>query len=195
MAKTLDDYLTEITTLAGDRDLSIRWYREQIKKVIPPKLEEGSGTDYRMTFRGVHNIIREGIESRPTYGILNLYMYDPKLKEKLDYYDVFPLVIPIEKSPGGFIGINFHYLSIPLRLKLMEQILPMTAPERIIGWNRVAMLRLVRPCVKRYLTRHVKTRFVLVQDDKMPIAAMMPLQRFKKERARRVYELSRMMLR
>ena len=32
MAKTLDDYLKEITTLAGGRDLSTTWYREQIRK-------------------------------------------------------------------------------------------------------------------------------------------------------------------
>ena len=140
-------------------------------------------------------MIRKGDNStRPTYGILNLYAYDPKLKESLKYYDVFPLVIPVQRLPGGFLGINFHYLSIPLRLKLMEKISPMSAENRIIGWNRVSKFRLVKPCVKRYLTKHVESRFLKIQDEDMPIAAMMPIHRFKKERATTVYAESRRML-
>ena len=185
MAKTLEDYLSEITTLAGSRDLSTRWYRDQVRQIVPRNLGEGTVT----------GMIRRGDNStRPIYGILNLYAYDPKLKESLRYYDVFPLVIPVQRLPGGFLGINFHYLSIPLRLQLMEKIAPMSAENRILGWNRVSRFRLVKPCVKRYLTRHVQSRFLKIQDEDMPIAAMMPIQRFRKERATTVYAESRRML-
>lgn len=185
MAKTLEDYLSEITTLAGGRDLSTRWYRDQVRQIVPKQLGEGT----------VSGMIRRGDNSaRPIYGILNLYAYDPKLKESLRYYDVFPLVIPVQRLPGGFLGINFHYLSIPLRLQLMEKIAPMSAENRILGWNRVSRFRLVKPCVKRYLTRHVQSRFLKIQDEDMPIAAMMPIQRFRKERATTVYAESRRML-
>ena len=138
MAKTLEDYLSEITTLAGSRDLSTRWYRDQVRQIVPRNLGEGT----------VASMIRKGDNStRPIYGILNLYAYDPKLKESLRYYDVFPLVIPVQRLPGGFLGINFHYLSIPLRLQLMEKIAPMSAENRILGWNRVSRFRLVKHCV------------------------------------------------
>ena len=103
MAKTLEDYLSEITTLAGGRDLSTRWYRDQVRKVVPRTLGEGTVT----------GMIRRGDNStRPIYGIINLYAYDPKLKESLRYYDVFPLVIPLQRLPGGFLGLNFHLSSI-----------------------------------------------------------------------------------
>ena len=185
MAKTLEDYLSEITTLAGGRDLSTRWYRDQVRQIVPKQLGEGT----------VSGMIKRGDNSaRPIYGILNLYAYDPKLKESLRYYDVFPLVIPIERRPGGFLGINFHYLSIPLRLKLMEKLLPMSKENRILGWNRVSRFRLVKPCVKRYLMKQVGTRFLMIPDTDMPLVNMMPLQRFKKESYRKVHAESRRML-
>ena len=111
MAKTLDDYLKEITTLAGGRDLSTTWYREQIRKVVPKRIQEGT----------LRQMIRQGGPStRPIYGIMNLFYYMPKYEETLPYYDTFPLVIPIKRLPGGFLGLNFHYLSVPMRVKLLE---------------------------------------------------------------------------
>ena len=172
MAKTLDDYLKQITTLAGGRDLSTTWYREQIRKVVPLNIAEGQ----------LRSMVRKGDHStRPTYGIMNLFFYMPKYEERLPYYDVFPLVIPIKRLPRGFLGLNFHYLSVPMRIKLMEKILPLTLEGRIIGWSRVAKWRLIRPCVKRYLFNHVETRYLKIADEDMPLVNMMPLQRFKKE--------------
>ena len=40
MAKTIDEYLNEITTLAADRDLSVRWYRDRVREIVPAKLTE-----------------------------------------------------------------------------------------------------------------------------------------------------------
>ena len=45
-----------------------------------------------------------------SYGSMFMYFYDPKHKEKLPFYDRFPLTIPVEPAPGGFRGINLHYL-------------------------------------------------------------------------------------
>ena len=42
MAKTIDDYLNEITTLAMDRDLSVRWYRDRVKEIVPKKISENN---------------------------------------------------------------------------------------------------------------------------------------------------------
>ena len=39
-----------------------------------------------------------------------MFVYDPKTKAKLPFYDTFPLVLPIDTFRGGFIGLNFHYL-------------------------------------------------------------------------------------
>ena len=185
MAKTIDDYLNEITTLAADRDLSVRWYRDKVKEIVPRKMSESSI---------VSSIRRGESTTKPTYGTMNLYFYSPKHEETLPYYDVFPLVIPIKRYRDGFLGINFHYLSVPLRLKLLEKLQPMTQEGRIVGWSKVAKIRQIKPCVKRYLASHVESRFLKIEEEQMQLAAMMPVQRFRKEKKELVWKESRRMI-
>ena len=51
-------------------------------------------------------------------GSMYMYFYDPKHKKTLPYYDRFPLIFPINKAKGGFLGINMHYLPPILRAPL-----------------------------------------------------------------------------
>ena len=59
---------------------------------------------------------------RPSIGRLNMFFYDPKYKKTLPYYDTFPLVLPLERIPGGFAGINFHYLRPGARFTLLQRL-------------------------------------------------------------------------
>ena len=73
----------------------------------------------------VENIVRKNPEyNRLTIkpGFLYLFNYDPKTKEKLKYYDRFPLVIPIETYPDGFLGLNLHYIHPKHRLILLDKL-------------------------------------------------------------------------
>ena len=186
MAKTLDDYIQEITTLAGGKDRSTRWYRDQVRTIVPRSFSESATTQ----------LIRSGdISRRPVYGVLNLYAYHPKHELTLEYYDVFPLVIPIEKLKDGFVGLNLHYLSVPMRYKLLTKLMPLTAENRFIGWQRVSRFKEVKPCVKRYLGRMVKTAFLpIIEQDQMELVTLMPVQRFKKARQTKVWSDSRRMI-
>ena len=51
-----------------------------------------------------------------------MFFYDPKLKATLPYYDRFPLVLPLKRFQMVFLGINFHYLPIPLRIRLLDRL-------------------------------------------------------------------------
>jgi hypothetical protein len=189
MAKTLDQYLTEITTLAGGEERSVNWYRDQVRQLVPRRFADSALTQF----------IRKGEQDRksmkPIYGTMNFYYYEPKHGEKgtdkLPYYDVFPLVIPIKRLSGGFLGINFHYLSIPLRIKLLERIEPMAKEGRMMGWGRVARLKLVKPCIKRYITGRVGSRFLKIDKEDFLLASLLPVQSFKKETWRTVHRRSR----
>ena len=64
--------------------------------------------------------------SRQKYGTMIMFTYDPKLKDKLPYYDTFPLVIPIEPAKDGFRGLNLHYLPPVLRAKFLDSLLDTT---------------------------------------------------------------------
>jgi hypothetical protein len=45
---------------------------------------------------------RDRLKNSSLVGKMYFYFYDPKTKEKMKYYDRFPLVIPIESYNDGF---------------------------------------------------------------------------------------------
>ena len=51
-------------------------------------------------------------ESEQIPGGMFMYFYDPKTKATLPYYDKFPLTVIVGPAPGGFTGLNLHYLSL-----------------------------------------------------------------------------------
>ena len=101
---------------AGDLDRSNSWYRSQVNRIA-------SGTTAQQLFR------QGKLARRPSVGRLNLFGYNPKLRKTLPYYDVFPLILPLEAFSGGFIGMNFHYLPPLLRMRLLER-MQATATDR-----------------------------------------------------------------
>ena len=62
----------------------------------------------------------------PLIGSMNMFFYDPKHKETLPYYDRFPLAIIVKPAPGGFYGLNLHYLPNVLRAKFLDALLEIT---------------------------------------------------------------------
>ena len=91
----------------GDRELSLTWYKRKVSE-LASRISAG-------------RLMREGkILKTPGFNQLNFFRYNPKTKAILPYYDTFPLVMPIDTAKGGFLGINFHYLPIPLRMRLLE---------------------------------------------------------------------------
>ena len=68
--------------------------------------------------------------ARHSYGRMYNFQYDPKMKLTLPYYDRFPLIFPFKKVKGGFLGINMHYLPLPLRAKLMDALYSLASNQR-----------------------------------------------------------------
>ena len=100
-------YIQSVVKAAKGRPKSTDWFRDKIKEFGTPKALD---------------LIRDGKRSsRPFFGRLNMFVYGPKLAKKLPYYDTFPLVLPLERYGDGFLGMNFHYLPIPLRMKLLDR--------------------------------------------------------------------------
>jgi len=85
-------------------------------------------------------------------------MYSPKFKSTLPYYDTFPLVLPLEMYSDGFLGINFHYLPIPLRMKLLDKLVDYSnntafdeSTRLIVDYSKLKSLRIIKPTLHRYL--------------------------------------------
>ena len=177
-------YIQSVLDAAGGRPKSTQWFRDKIKEFGTPKSAD---------------LIRDGKRtSKPTFGILNMFVYDPKLKDKLPYYDTFPLVLPIEEYKNGFLGINLHYLSMPMRIRLLDRLMDYSNNDKFdkttklrTNYSNLKKVDLIKPCLKRYLAGNVKTKFRKVEADEFIVATLLPVQRFKKQSDSHVFAKSR----
>ena len=75
-----------------------------------------------------------------------MFFYDPKMKKKLPYYDRFPLILPIEQYSNGFLGINFHYLSMPIRIRLLDRIMNFVNNKKLDDTTTINGLSKIKKC-------------------------------------------------
>lgn len=135
-------------------------------------------------------------------GNLHFYQYDPKLKQKLPYYDIYPVVFPIQKYKDGFLGINLHYLPPVLRAKLMDVLYAKISDKNYdfntklkISYNilnSASRYKWFRPCIKRYLYKHiVGGRTLRVAPKEWELVGFLPLAKFRKQPKEVVWNESR----
>ena len=145
------------------------------------------------------------LRSRPAVGRMYMYFYDPKHKETLPYYDRFPLIIMVGPAPKGFMGLNLHYLPLDVRAKFLDALLGTINNERYdestrfrLSYDmlkRASRLRAFKPCLKRYLSSHVRARLALVPAPEWEIATFLPTADFEKASSSEVYRDSRRKMR
>ena len=130
-----------------------------------------------------------------------MFVYSPKLKDKLPYYDTFPLVLPIETYSNGFLGINLHYLSVPMRIRLLDRLTDFANNKQFdetttiqANYRALKNVDLIKPCLKRYLAGYVKSKFRKVEADEFMVATLLPVQRFKKQSDKYIFGKSRGMV-
>lgn len=144
---------------------------------------------------------RERMTSSNFIGHMYFFYYDPKTKDKLPYYDRFPLVIPIQKYNDGFLGLNLHYIHPKHRIILLDKLSQFASNK---DFDMQTRLRLsyqtlvsfskayeATPCIKRYLANHVESRFVEIFADEWDIAALLPVEQFEKASTSKVWSDSR----
>jgi hypothetical protein len=123
----------------------------------------------------------------PIVGRLYLFKYDPQWKQKLLQYDRVPLVFPIEQYGNGFLGLNIHYLSMGERSALIEELLQFRnntkmdeSTKLLISYQLLQSISsaasLARPCVKRYLFRQVRSKFIEILPSEYDRAIQLPVE-------------------
>jgi|TARA_R100000030_G_scaffold50023_1_gene37745 hypothetical protein len=137
----------------------------------------------------------------PLIGSMNMFFYDPKHKDTLPYYDRFPLAIIVKPAPGGFYGLNLHYLPNVLRAKFLDALLDITNNDKYDETTKFdvtlkllqssSKMKFFKPCLKHYLTRHVRSRLARVQAPEWEIATFLPTAQFEKANKSTVYTDSR----
>jgi hypothetical protein len=180
-------YMQSVIDASKGRPKSTAWFRDKIAEFGTPKAMQ---------------LIRDGKQSSsPFFGNLNMFFYDPKFKKTLPYYDRFPLVLPIERYSNGFLGINLHYLPIPLRIRLLDELMDYSTDTNFdsktkinANYSKLKNVKLLKPTLKRYLAGKVKSRFRRVDADEFTVATLLPVQRFSKSSAAKVWNDSRSMI-
>ncbi len=147
----------------------------------------------------------EQLATRVMPGHLYMFVYDPKTKAELPYYDRFPLVFPFRKTPDGFIGLNMHYLPYPLRITLLDNLLTYANNQRFDETTRlkyswalidgVSKYAAAKPCVKQYLSGHVRTQFRQVESNNWATAMLLPVERFVGASKQEIWSDSRKIIR
>lgn len=139
--------------------------------------------------------------STPLVGRMFMYFYDPKYKKTLPYYDRFPLIIMVKKAPGGFYGINLHYLPPVLRAKFFDKLLDYSNNNKYNKstrfkmsydlLNKTSKLSAFKPCYKKYLTKHIKSRISEISATEWEIAIFLPTEQFIKKGKNSIWKDSR----
>ena len=166
---------------------SMRWFRTRVSQI--------KGVNRNQLMKDSRQ------RKRFIYGDMYMYMYDPKHKQTLPYYDRFPLTIPIEPAKGGFLGLNLHYLPQSLRAQFLDQLYDRTNNTKFDESTRFSvtykMLKglsgkpYFKPCVKHYLTSQIRSSFAIVDSADWEIAIFLPTESFKKSSMDNVWKESR----
>jgi hypothetical protein len=130
-----------------------------------------------------------------------MFFYDPKHADTLPYYDMFPMVIMTEAVPGGFKGLNLHYLHPIARAKLFDALLETTNNKFMNESTKfqltyqllkgVSKFKEFAPCYKHYLIKHVESGVAVVEAPEWEIAMMLPVQQFAKKTSNYVWSQSK----
>lgn len=167
---------------------SLKWLGQKITELRNPTLIPAA-----IRKEDVRNV--KSVET----GAMYFFYYDPKLKEELPYYDKFPLTLILEKYNDGFLALNLHYLPFKWRVAFLEKLVPYgTSKNKLDEVARLHItydileatrnLREFKPCIKRYLFDHMKSRILAVQPNEWDVALALPIQQFKKATAKEVWQ-------
>lgn len=172
------------------------WYRDQASGISRSKVQEASF---------IRQMGADRYENRFRLGHMYMFIYDPKHKDTLPYYDRFPLIFPINKAKGGFLGMNFHYLPLQLRAKLMDALYDVTTNDKFDETtkiktsynilNGVSKYKEFKPTVKHYLTDHIRTRLVYINPTEWDVALFLPTERFEGASKSKVWQDSKKIIR
>jgi hypothetical protein len=144
---------------------------------------------------------RDRLRSKVVVGGMYMFFYDPKGKKQLPYYDRFPLVVVTDIYPDGFLGLNLHYLPPALRAKLMDGLYTISSNKKFDETTRMRVsydmlksaskFRGYKPCVKRYLSGHLRSRLAYINATEWDIALFLPTEQFAKAGKSEVWADSR----
>lgn len=178
---------------------SREWFRKRLSVM------QGKNINRRQLMREDPLEYRNPREARQVIGNMFMFFYDAKHKDTLPYWDAFPLVIAAGKAPGGFYGLNLHYLPLTFRAKFLDALMDITNNNRFdettrfkAKYNLLSSSRKFRyfePCFKHYLFEQIEGKVSYVPPPEWEIAIFLPTAQWQKANKQQVYSDSRRIIR
>ena len=179
------DIFEPLKDLQGNQMKSASWYRNAVSLIT----DRSTPADLFASGK---------LLGRPSAGRMSMFFYDPKFKQRLPYYDTFPLVLPLEPMKGGFIGLNFHYLPYGARFAFLQQLQRFSNNAKFdqstkiqATYQQVKSNKYVKASIKRYLYSHVRSQFLRVDVNEMALASYLPVAQFQGATLGQVFARSR----
>jgi hypothetical protein len=174
----LNNTFQKLRAQVGDGQKSIDWYMRNVRGLVGARV---SGNTVMQSDIG-------SLTSKVEIGAMYMYFYDPKFKDQLPFYDTFPLVLPFGPAKGGFYGINVHYLPYLLRAKVLGELMNFADSKTLtptskmrLSYNLLNSLQTaaeIKPCIKHYLTTHVRSQFMKINPVDWKAAIFLPVEAF-----------------
>jgi hypothetical protein len=189
---------SKLTSLAQERSAtewavmsreSMKWMKEKILEIKNPS-----------------SIAKAISRETPRYnnrfmlGKMYCFFYDPKGKADLPYYDKFPMIIALEKYPDGFLGLNLHYLPFKYRVAFLTKLMEFASLDSNNDVKRLRVtydilsaskrFREFKPCLKRYLTSHIRSKILAIEPNEFEVASFLPIHQFKGAKPNEIWQES-----
>ena len=204
MAKKSTSFSQALKQGAGNKanmQQSLKWFRDMLKtnatKAKAGSLGRGNPSSYAS-----RNSAQATSPKSISTGSMYLMAYpDPKHKETLPYFDMWPLVMPFSSTSKLMTGINLHYLPPSLRAVLFDELIKFRDTGKFIkpdtnltlSWNiikQMSQYNLVKPTVHSYLYPRIKMAIQIPADEWHKII-FLPFSRFAYASRQKVYNDSR----
>jgi hypothetical protein len=161
-----------------------KYSAEELQSWLLEKASEASNPNYARKL-----IMSDNRSHRDTSMIGRMYFfkYDPKGKYYLPKYDKFPLVIPLERYGGSFLGLNLHYLSGGARSTMLTILMEFANNNKMDGSTRMLLSynimkststldTLSQQCIKKYLFNNVRSKFIEIYPTEYNKAIQLPVE-------------------
>lgn len=115
-------------------------------------------------------------------GKMFTFLYNPKHKETLPYYDRMPVCVPISVHRKGFTALNFHHMSPVLRLHVLEELESFKMAKDLRTRFRIKYsiiqasnkFKLARPMIRSYLYSQMLSPIIQIPESDWALMQVLP---------------------
>lgn len=197
MPKTQVDNLRDVVKWSTNKQYqreaikdSKKWFRDQIQ------ILKNDSKKYKMSDLRLRTALPDTL-----VGSMIFYKYDPKHKDTLPYYDSFPLVILLDETSDGWLGLNLHYLPPGMRATFLTRMMDTLSNSKFDKKTRfkitygllkkASRYKYFKPCIKRYLNNHVRSKVQIIRPAQWHKAIFLPTADFRKASNKAVWSDSK----